>query len=291
MIDIERHQLELRYAGLRVVERGQIGRLVASLSQHGQQSPVLVVAGEEEHVYVLIDGYARVEALGKLGRDLVRAIVLDEPEHEALILAHRLEAGRRRTALEEGWLVAELLAHHGLTLPDVAERLQRSVSWVSRRLALVKALTEPVRKAIQEGVVCAQAAMKSLVPLARANRTHCERLVAGLGGRALSVRQADRLYSGWRQADKEGRERIVEQPWLFLKAEAAAREPALADGDPAAPLLKDLDAIAGLSRRACRRVHEGLLEELDQSRRARVARGLQQARLAFDSVCELVEAP
>ena len=41
MIEIERHQLELPYAGLRVVERGQVGRLVASLSQHGQRSPVL----------------------------------------------------------------------------------------------------------------------------------------------------------------------------------------------------------------------------------------------------------
>lgn len=284
-MQVELHELELRYAALRILDAGRRGRLLTSLAIHGQQSPVLVVpAGAPP--YVLIDGYARVEALRELGRDLVHAVLLDVGEPEALILAHRLAAKRRYSALEEGWLLVTLL-EHGLNQTTVATRLQRSVSWVSRRLALVKALPLSAEMAIRQGIMPAQAAMKYLVPLARAKHEHCERLVAGLDGRPLTVREMERLYLGWKRADDDGRERIVEQPWLYLRAEAASRpEPAVPPGDPAGPLLTDLDGLTSLSRRGRRRVREGLVDELDGRRRALVAGALTEARLACASLFE-----
>lgn len=66
-MEIELHQLETKYAGLRIADRGRIGRLMAALCAHGQRQPVLVVrAGDPADAvarYVLIDGYARVAAL------------------------------------------------------------------------------------------------------------------------------------------------------------------------------------------------------------------------------------
>lgn len=292
-MDIELHELELRYAELRVADPGRRARLISSLARQGQQSPVLVVVAGEGR-YVLIDGYARVGALKELGRDLVEAVVLEVAEAEALILAHRLEAKRRRSALEDGWLIAALLEHHGLSQRTIAGRLQRSHSWVSRRLALVRALPDCAQAAIRDGLLPAHAATKYLVPLARANTSHCERLVAGLDGQVVSDRQVERLYLGWRQADDEARERLVDHPWLFLKADDAARPaPAVPDGDPAGPLLSDLEGIAGLSRRARRRLRDGLLDELDTSRRRLVSRTSSEARLAFESLSELLpkEAP
>ena len=135
------------------------------------------------------------------------------------------------------------------------------------------------------------AAEKYLVVLARANKPHCERLVAALAGRPVSVRQVERLYLGWKRADAQTRQRIVEQPWLYLDAEAATRsEPAVPDGDPAAPLLGELDGITGMARRARRRIHEGVLHELDDRRRALVDRSSRQARSSFESLTELLEA-
>lgn len=286
-VHIELHELELRYAALRVQERGRQARLLASVAQIGQQSPVLLVpAGAPP--YVLIDGYARVAALRELGRDLVEAVLLEVDEPEALILAHRLATSRRRSALEEGWLVGTLL-EHGLTQGTIATRLQRSVSWVSRRLALVKALPPQCQQAVRQGTVPAYGAMKYLVPLARAKREHCERLVAGLGDRAISVRDMERLYLGWKRADAEGCERIVSQPWLFLGAEAASRaEPVVPSGDPAKPLLDDLEMIAGVSRRGRRRIREGLVGELDEQRRCLVETTLGEARLACACLFELL---
>ncbi len=288
-MEVELDQLELRYEALRIADASRQARLVASLAQHGQQSPVMVVAHGEDR-FVLIDGYARVCALRQLGRDVVLVMALDTGEGEALILAHRLQSGRRTSALEEGWLITELLERHGLVRRTVAQRLQRSVSWVCRRLALVSALPEAVQTAVKQGLVPAYGAAKYLVPLARANAEHCGRLVAGLGKTPVSARQLERLYLGWRRADEQARRRIVDDPWLFLKAEEASRpEPAVPDGDPAAPLLGALDGIAGLCRQARRRIREGVLAELDGSRRRLVDRSAKEATLAFESLTQQLE--
>ena len=174
-VSLEIGPLERRYAPLRVCDAGRQNRLAASMLAHGQQTPVLVVPGAAGR-YVLIDGYARVAALESMSRDLVDALVLSGTETQALVLAYRMETGRRRTALEEAWLLRELVEVHGENATTLAVSLQRSASWISRRLALVRVLPESVQSAVRRGQLPPQAAMKSLVPLARANRTQCEDL-------------------------------------------------------------------------------------------------------------------
>jgi ParB-like chromosome segregation protein Spo0J len=99
----------------------------------------------------LIDGYARVRALRELGSDKVAACELAVSVEQALVLAHALASSRPRTALEEGWLLRELAESHGRDLRELAVMLDRSVSWVSRRLGLVRALPEKVQEAVGGG--------------------------------------------------------------------------------------------------------------------------------------------
>ena len=104
-MEIEISELDLRYSGLRIATPGRAARLEASLAREGQQSPVLVVA-EAQGRYVLVDGYCRVEGLRRLGRDVVDVVVLPLGEAAALIEVWRMRTSRRRSALEDGWLVA-----------------------------------------------------------------------------------------------------------------------------------------------------------------------------------------
>ena len=57
-MELEFHQLEQTYAGLRIADAARTARLVASLCEHGQQQPVLVVRSADggDERYVLIDG-------------------------------------------------------------------------------------------------------------------------------------------------------------------------------------------------------------------------------------------
>lgn len=279
-MQLELGELDLRYAALRIVDRSRRRRLVASLLELGQLTPVLVVRDGSR--WVLLDGYVRVAALTELARDHVDVAVLEVGEAEALVLAHRLDNGRERTALEEGWLLRELCERHGLVQAELARRLDRTASWVSRRLALVKALPESVQESVREAKLSVQVASKILVPLARANVDACERLVAGLAGERVSVRQMTRLYVAWRAADDEVRERLCAQPRLFLKTleVEAAKATTEAEDDEAAAMLKDLSVLAAVSLRLCRRVRESGEPASERGRVAR-ARAWRRAKSSF----------
>jgi ParB family chromosome partitioning protein len=253
-MQLEVSELDLRYGGLRIRDAGRQRRLIASLLERGQQTPVLVVRVGESSV--LIDGYARVAALQKLARDLVEAAVLDVPEDEARVLGHRLDNGRQRTALEEGWLLRELCDRHGVGQRELAARLDRSTSWVSRRLALVKTLPEAVQETVRTGKLSVQAATKYLVPMARANAEQCEQLVRALAGEAVSVRQMQRLYVAWKEGDDDGRARLVGEPRLFLKASDDKTQDDRPEDDEHAATLRDLSMLANVCLRVCRRLIE-----------------------------------
>jgi ParB family chromosome partitioning protein len=236
-VELEIRLLERAYAHLRICEPKVTMRQVATLASDEQHHPVLVVARDGGR-YALIDGDEQVEALVRLGRDTVMALVLRLSEPEALSYCYRMQGQGRRSALEEGWLVAELL-EHGWGLGQIGAVLGRSVSWVSRRLGLVRLLPDKVAEAVRRGAVPAHGAMRSLLPLARANKAHCERLCERLDGARLSSRQLDMLYTAWRAGDAEQRERLVQSPQLFLKAKEAVT-PTLPEG-MTGELVRELD--------------------------------------------------
>ncbi|MDH5646672.1 MAG: ParB N-terminal domain-containing protein, partial [Candidatus Heimdallarchaeota archaeon] len=268
----------LRYACLRVAPPPQEqARLLASLVAEGQQSPVTLVhdrIGPQR--YVLIDGYRRVEALRELGRDLVQALALPMQQAEALIHAHRLERSGQRNALEQGWLLHTLLDEHGLTQAQLSLRLDRSRSWVSRRLSLVTLLPAVVQEALRQGQIPARGAMRSLVPLARANSEACGRLVANLGHEPVTARQLQTLYQGWLKADAEGRERIEAQPRLFLKV-----QPSEPEQTPTQRFIDDLRSIERLCWRARRQLDEGDVD----CRRPRIGRLLGEVQRSSQALC------
>ncbi|MBE0467399.1 MAG: ParB N-terminal domain-containing protein [Candidatus Desulforudis sp.] len=287
-MDLEFHQLDLRYRDLRVFDPASQSRLLLSLSQSGQRVPVLVVEGGGGR-FVLIDGYRRVSALRKLCRDTVSAMVLSLPEPEALLFAYRLERCGRRSALEEGWLLKELASVHGMGREALSRALLRSTSWISRRLGLVEVLPESVQHAVRAGCVPAHAAMKSLLPLARANKGACEQLVQNLGGERISVRGMEILYGAWRRGDTTVRDRIVSLPLLYLASCEEIRRP-----DPPVPaslaeaLRRDVAAIGAI----CRRVRGRLLrreEHADVARPSELARTWAEAQGAFADLCAVME--
>ncbi len=249
-MDIDLHQLELRHHDLRIHDGDQRRRLIGSVAEIGQQVPVIVIRDGER--FVLIDGYLRVEALRRLHRDTATATAWPVSEIEAL-LHHRHLSIAKRAAIEDAWLLGRL-RDHGLTMDELALRLCRSKSWVSRRLGLLDALAAAAQERVRAGTVPPQAAMKYLVPLARANKRQCEQLLAGLGDTRVSVRELGALYTAWRRADRAGKQRIVEEPLLFLRAMSSTAPDA---DDDSTSLHKDLATLAAIAWRAGRRVRDG----------------------------------
>ena len=285
-MQLEFHQLDRRWEHLRVRHPQRQRRLLASLAESGQQTPIVVVAADAPNRYLVIDGYKRIAALQQLGRDIVEAVVWPMREAEALLLDRSLRLSEQETALEQGWLLAELEQHFGYGLEELARRFDRSVSWVSRRLALVELLPETIQQQVREGKVGAHVAMKFLVPGARINLEDCERMAAIFAQYHCESRQAGQLYAAWRNGSAAIRKRILDVPDLFFKTQRQAEPKAQAPAG-APELLRDLEMVVAIVNRAHRRLAGAT--EMDAAQREAVLRQAEQARHQLGRLADRIE--
>lgn len=260
-MQLEFHQLDRRWEHLRVRHPARQRRLLASLAESGQQTPIVVVAAEGADRYVVIDGYKRIAALEQLGRDRVEAVVWPMSEAAAVLLDRSLRFSEHESALEVGWLLAELEQRFGYGLEELARRFDRSVSWVSRRLALAELLPEAIQQQVRDGKLLAQVAMKFLVPVARQSLEDCQRMAIIFAQHHCDTRQAGQLYAAWRKGSPAIRKRILDEPELFFKAQRQEVKPVTTT---AAELLRDLEMVAAIVNRAHRRVAGAGASELDR---------------------------
>lgn len=281
-MELELQQLELRYERLRLVRPARERRLLASLAESGQQAPIVVVSDRAPERFVVIDGYKRIRCLRRLTQDTVQALRLDLEEAEALVVSRLMGAAEAETALEQAWLLDELATHFGFSQELLARRFDRSVSWVSRRLALVRELPDSIQTRVRRGEIVPHAAVKYLVPLARAKKSDCEGLVAALGSTRVSSRDMGRLYAAWRDGTAKTRERVLAAPLVFLKAvKLAEAEPATEPG-PGQKLQNDFDILGAVARRAHKQLREGALRRLLPGEREEIERCFGQSRRDID---------
>jgi ParB/RepB/Spo0J family partition protein len=295
-MDIEMHQLDFRYESIRVFSPRRERKLFASIGEKGQLVPISVVADdevreEEPKRYVVLDGFARVRVLRRLGRDTVRAVTWNVSELEAVLLARSLRSSERETILEEAWLLAELAERFDLDQEELAGKFDRTQSWVSRRLALIRELPESVQEQVRQGRIVPHAAAKYLVPMARVNRGDCERLARAIAKEDLSTRDIGQLYAGWRDGSATTRERLIESPSLFLRVRRAAEATSEAfEGlELREALLKEARVIGAAIRRAKGRLRQGAEDELTARDCEDLSGSFRVAESEISRLVELVE--
>jgi len=282
-VEVELHQLTLRYERLRKRHPRAERALLTSLAEIGQQVPIVVVGQAER--FVLIDGYKRVRALRRLARDTARATCWQVEEVEALLLERGLRRGSE-DALDQAWLLAELQERCQWSLEELGRRFEHSKSWVSGRLALLQALPEAIQEQVRVGALSAHAAMKYLVPLARANAPAAEQLAAAILPLRPTTREVGALYAGWQSGTQRTRELILQSPQIYLQAQAAQT--------PAPPsatqrFLQDLGALGGIARRAHRALQDGLLQQLLDSERLEVQAAFARAKADLERLLHRVD--
>jgi ParB family transcriptional regulator, chromosome partitioning protein len=177
-----------------------------------------VVAEAGGASFVLVDGYRRVAALRRLGHDTVLVECWECGLTEALLGVLARAEGRPFAAIEEALLMRDLIQGSGLSQHDVAQRCGRDVSWVCRRLELLSGLSDGALAALRKGELSLWAATRVLVPLARANSKHADQLLARVRGAGLSTRDLRCWFEHYQKASRTVRERMVDEPRLFLQA-------------------------------------------------------------------------
>ena len=285
-MQLEFHQLERRWERLRVDNPQRRRRLLASLADAGQQVPIVVVAMEGmADRYVVIDGYKRIAALQQLGRDTVEAVAWPMSEAAAVLLDRSLRLSEHETALEMGWLLQEMEQRFSYSLEDLARRFDRSVSWVSRRLALVELLPEAIQQQVRDGKIGAQVAMKFLAPAARKSLEDCQRMAAIFAEHRCDTRTAGQLYAAWRRGSAAIRQRILADPALFFKTQRQEATPAKAAGE----VIRDLEMAAAILERAHRRLAGAAALDLDEQQRAAMRRQIERMEKQLQRLAEKLQ--
>ena len=283
-VEIELRLLERPFSHLRI---HTLPRAIAPEILQRPLHSALVVRGAVGR-FVLIDGEAYVDVAIRLNRDTIEALVLEISEEAALVHCYRMQRNGRRSALEEGWLVAELHTR-GQPLTDVGVSLGRSTSWVSRRMGLAMSLPERTTDAVRRRIVPAHGAMKYLLPLARANARHCEKLCECLGDKPVSSRQLEAVCKAYWSSDAGLRERIVDSPWLFIRSKEAIT-PALPPG-MAGELVRELNAARLALLRVCDAASRAWTIDIGALSDTPVKRAYQRCVDAYEAFERRMEEP
>jgi len=248
--EIEIGRLHLRYAHTRIQRVERVSSLISSMEHFGQILPVIVLR-EATETLVLIDGYQRVKALERSGRDTVIAEIWECKEEEALVEVLARAHSRKWEFLEEAALLWELHHHYHLSQSRIASLLGRKQGWVSGRLVLYEALSEDLLGWIRKGVISGWAATRVIAPIARAIPEHGKILLENLSKVSLSTREMVLWFRHYQKANRQQRDNLVRQPLLFLKAlrakEEATEAKVLKEG-PEGKWLRECKLIAHLLR-------------------------------------------
>ena len=219
-IEVEWHQLDLRYQSLRIHTLSAVRRLMLSVHSYGLLVPITVVSsGVQGCPWVVIDGYLRILALKALGHDLIAATVWQIDAAEALLGAYKYNTSRTWEAFEEANLLQELITTHQYSQARLAGLLGKSETWVCHRLQLISELPCFVKDAICQGVLSSWAASRILIPFARANSQHAEQFVCYLRAKSHTSREIQSFYEQYLRSNKKIRGELAANPSVFFKIE------------------------------------------------------------------------
>jgi ParB family chromosome partitioning protein len=220
---IEIAHLNLRYSHIRVQDPRAVIRMADSIERYGQIMPILVVTAKAPR-YTLIDGYLRVAAAKRSGKDTLLSHLWHGSEKDALCHVLAKDGERKWDLFEQAGLIKELHRRHGLSQRNIAHLLGKNPSWVSRRLPILASLPDKVAKSVQRGNISSWAATRVLTPMARANAEHAGRLAENLIQHPLSTRQLFIFFKHYQRSNRKVRENMVNDPQLFVKAEESGKD-------------------------------------------------------------------
>jgi ParB family chromosome partitioning protein len=204
--------LDLSLSDLRIMNVSRKEQIEQSMRLRGQLQPIIVRAHEGCHQ--VIDGFKRVyAAMDLLIVDMECYLVdVDEQEAKVLLLSYN-RTNQSMEAWEEAMVLKSMLEGGDLEQRHLARLVDRSPSWVSRRLSLISKLDEEVALEIRMGTITSSHA-RALLRLPRGNQVDLARVINHFH---LSSRVSERLVDAWLEAeDEDEQEVILAHPEHFL---------------------------------------------------------------------------
>jgi ParB family chromosome partitioning protein len=174
--------------------------LVESIREVDLLEPVIVYALEKGE-YRILSGHYRVKAFRRLRYKeiLCRIVTCDARSSVALYCTSNLLT-RSLSAMEEAYMISQLVSEEKFTLTEIGKMWGRSKSWVSRRQGLLIHLAPKIKSELGRGYLSPRVAQE-LLRLPRGNEQ--ERVLAIIRKHTLNKNEVADLITRWKMAEEE----------------------------------------------------------------------------------------
>jgi len=230
MTEAEIHTISKKYESFRLRDKTREKYLLQSILEHGIRQPLQCVRGDEQkYQYVLLDGFKRLRCSYKLRLRMVPVVCLGSDEAACILHLLRCSNERNLSTIEQARFVDELHKRHGLSIAEIAVRLECSKAWVSVRLGIMSEMSQVVREAVFADRFPLRSYMYTLRQFTRVNSIpakEIDRFVSSVSAKGFSTRDIERLAYGYFRAGKRLKRQIEEGNLEWTLRQMKQQEPA-----------------------------------------------------------------
>lgn len=262
--EVETKDIDRKYERYRMKSASREKVLLSSILTSGIEEP-LVGVFTSAAVPVLLDGFKRLRCAERLKINSVPFTSIAEDEAVGILHLLRISNYGSLTLLEQAKWVDELRTVHGLSIAEIASRLDRSGAWVSVRINVLNEMSEVVREAIFRGDFPAYSFLYTLRPIRRLNevpKSDIDDFVKAVSGKRLSHRDIEILAHGFFRGGDEVRGQIKggDLGYYLEKVKAqATSSPGLSDLEKRT--LRDLEIVQSATGRLILRLKSEALRQ------------------------------
>ncbi len=249
--EIEINELDLRYEKQRMRSPPRERQLLLSIMEVGIKDALMGVV-QPCGLKILLDGFKRLRCARKIGLQIVPFQSLGADEATAIINMLRRANKTAMSFIEQAAFVEELRSVHGLSVSEIARRLERSSAWVSVRVQSFSQMGEATKTSILSGSFPAYSYLYTLLPFRRLNgsdaKSKVDEFVNLTAGKGLGTRDIEMLATGFFRGGEEMRNQLRsgDLAWVLeglRKREAESRSADLTEIENRC--VRDLEIIGG----------------------------------------------
>lgn len=205
---------------------------------------------------ILLDGFKRFRCAQQLNLQIVPFLSLADDEATAIITMLRVANQSAMSFIEQAMFVEELRSAHGLSVGEIARKLQKSSAWVSVRLQGLSQMGDATKSAVMSGTFPAYSYFYTLLPFRRLNggasKSDIDEFVNLTAGKGLATREVEMLANSFFRGGNEMRQQIRggDLGWCLeemRKREAASKSSELTEVE--SRCIKDLEIIGACMSR------------------------------------------
>lgn len=207
--NVEIMSFDLRYESYRMKQASAEKALLRSIIECGIRDPLEGVDTKEGRI--LLNGFKRYRCAKKVGMGIVPYTCLSNDEAMGIIYLIRISNSKSLSILEQAKLIDDLKNIHNMTVMDIAQKLERSSSWVSMRIGILSEMSDFMQTKLFNGEFPVYSYMYTLRQFRRMNYAKSDDLdefVRAVSGKHLSVRNIEWLAHGYFKGNDEFRNQI-----------------------------------------------------------------------------------